>query len=253
MRPLPENTMIDLHCHILPELDDGPRTWEEALTMARLAVSDGIRTLVATPHLFRRRTVNLDEVNEKEAIFQQIEALRARLAEAHIPLEILAGCDFPLSREALELLDEDRVITINDGRRYLQLELPDTALPPATEEICYSLQGRGLTPIITHPERHVIIQERPEKLARLLDLGCLVQLTAGSLTGRFGRRVAKLSRSLVQNGYIHLLASDAHDSQDRPPILSEAVALLTRLIGNEEAMDMVTTIPQKILGGEAVP
>jgi protein-tyrosine phosphatase len=244
--------MIDLHCHILPDIDDGPRTWEKSLEMAKLAAGDGIRTLVATPHLFRHRTVNLREVNEKQDIFQKIEALRARLAEAQIPLEILAGCDFPLSWESLQLLEQDRVITINDNGRYLLLELPDMSMPPATEEICYTLQCRGITPIITHPERHLVIQERPEKLQRLLDLGCLAQLTAGSLTGLFGRRVAKLSRTLVQKGNIHLLASDAHSCRGRTPRLREAVALLARIIGKDEAMAMVTTIPAKIIRGETV-
>ncbi len=110
----------------------------------------------------------------------------------------------------------------------------------------------GPIPIITHPERHFVIQERPEKLGRLLDLGCLAQLTAGSLTGFFGRRVLKLSRSLVKKGHIQLLASDAHSAQGRTPQLSQAVALLARIIGKDEAMAMVTEIPEKIIRGEIV-
>ncbi|MEW6657597.1 MAG: CpsB/CapC family capsule biosynthesis tyrosine phosphatase [Thermodesulfobacteriota bacterium] len=244
--------MIDLHCHILPGLDDGPQTWEESLEMASQAVKDGIRVLVATPHLFRHRRVNLQELNEKEAIFQKISEFREKLAAAQIPLEILPGCDFPLSFETLELLEQDRVITINDARRYLLLELPDTSLPPATEEICFSLRSKGITPIITHPERHWVFQERPEKLGRLLDLGCLAQLTAGSLTGFFGRQVAKLSRTLVKKGLIHVVATDAHSTQGRLPVLSEAVAQLSRLIGKDAAAAMVTTIPEKIIHGEAL-
>jgi protein-tyrosine phosphatase len=244
--------MIDLHCHILPDIDDGPKTWEESLQMAKLAADEGIRTLVATPHLFRNRIADLKELNDREAILAKIEEFRIRLAEAQISLEVLAGCDFPLSGEGLELLQQDRVLTLNDNKCYLLLELPDLALPPATEEICYTLQCRGITPIITHPERHFIIQERPEKLGRLLDLGCLAQLTAGSLTGFFGRRVAKLSRSLVKKGYIHLLASDAHGCQGRTPQLSQAVALLAKIIGKDEAMAMVTTIPDKIIRKEKV-
>jgi protein-tyrosine phosphatase len=96
------------------------------------------------------------------------------------------------------------------------LELPDTALPPALDDICFQLQSRGLTPIITHPERHILLQERPEKLGRLLDLGCVVQLTASSLTGGFGRRVKKIARQMVKAGYIHLLATDTHGLRHRP-------------------------------------
>lgn len=244
--------MIDLHCHILPEMDDGPGGWEESLAMAGLAVQDGIGTVVATPHLFRQRMVDLREVNEKEAIGQKIGALRDRLAAAQVPLDIRVGCDFPLSWEALELLQQGRVFTLNDGGRYLLLELPDFTLPPATEEICFTLQSRGITPIITHPERHLVLQERPEKLERLLDLGCLAQLTAGSLTGYFGRRIAKLSRNLVKKGLIHLLASDAHSCRGRVPRLRAAVDLLGKLIGQDEAEAMVTTVPEKILRGEAI-
>ncbi len=244
--------MIDLHCHILPDIDDGPETWEESLEMARMAVSDGIRTVVATPHLFRHRSVNMNDLNYKEAILEKVGELGARLAQDQIPLEVLVGCDFPLSREALELLQQDQVITINNSGRYLLLELPDLALPPTTEEICYALQCRGITPIITHPERHFIIQENPEKLGRLLDLGCLAQMTAGSLTGLFGRQVARLSRALVKKGYIKIVASDAHNCQGRTPALRKAVTLMARLIGKKAAMDMVTSIPEKIIRGETL-
>lgn len=244
--------MIDLHCHILPDIDDGPRDWAEALEMAQVARDDGIRTVVATPHLFRHRQVDLQEINAKEIIMQRLEEFRRKLEEAEIPLEILAGCDFPLSPEALALLDQEQVLSVNNTGSYLLLELPGLALPPATEEICYTLCSRGLTPIITHPERHLVIQENPEKLGRLLDLGCLAQLTAGSLTGFFGRRVASLSRTLIKRGYIHLIASDAHRPRGRAPKLSEAAALLAKILGRAAAEAMVTTTPARIIRGEAI-
>jgi protein-tyrosine phosphatase len=242
--------VIDIHCHILPDLDDGPRTWAESLAMARLASEDGVQVVVATPHLFRHKMVDLKEFNRKEVILHRISEFRERLAEENIPLTILPGCDFPLSLEALELLDSDQVLTINAGKRYLLLEMPDFSVPTATPDICFRLQSQGITPIITHPERHVIFQERPEKLARLIDLGCLVQLTAGSLTGVFGRRVAKISRSMVKKGYVHLLASDAHGTRSRPPLLAQGVARLARMVGQDTAVAMVTTIPEKIIKGE---
>ncbi len=244
--------MIDLHCHILPDLDDGPRTWEESLEMARMAVADGIRVIVATPHLFRQKTINLHDLNKKEAILERIRQFQEKLAEEEIPLEILPGCDCPLSFEALELLASDRVLTINDAKRYLLLEMPDTSLPPATADICFQLQSQGITPIITHPERHFIFYEKPDKLFQFINLGCLVQLTAGSLTGAFGRRVAKVSRHMVKKGMVHLLASDAHSTGGRTPVLSPAVAELTRLVGKDAALAMVTTIPEKIIAGDPV-
>ena len=155
-----------------------PKTGSNPWQMARMAVADGITVMVATPHLFKGRTSDLTRLNTKEIILQHVAQLRHKLYEEKIPLEIIPGCDFPLGFESLKLLDEGQALTINDANRYLLLELPDTSLPPATEEICFYLQSKGITPIITHPERHMIIQEMPYKLKRLIDLGCLVQMTA---------------------------------------------------------------------------
>jgi protein-tyrosine phosphatase len=178
--------MIDVHSHILPGLDDGAESMEEALEMARLAVADGIRVMVATPHLFKRKIVELDAINEKRVILEHIDTYRDRLAVEGIALEILPGCEVPLTIEALSLLAEDRGLTVNDGKRYILLELPHFSIPPYLEDICFRLQCQGITPIITHPEKHPSIQESPDRLGRLIDQGCLAQLTAGSLTGGFG-------------------------------------------------------------------
>jgi protein-tyrosine phosphatase len=242
--------MIDIHAHILPGLDDGSHSWEESLRMARMAVDDGIRIMVATPHLFKRRSIDLDQINTREVILQHIAELRQKLSEEEISLEILPGCDFPIGFESLQLLDDGRALTINDANRYLLLELPDSSLPPAMEEICFQLQSKGITPIITHPERHLIFQEMPYKLKRLLDLGCLAQMTGNSLTGWFGRRIKKISQKMVKLGYIHLLATDAHDPKRRPPLLSQAVTELSRLVGESRARAMVRDLPEKIVMGE---
>jgi protein-tyrosine phosphatase len=244
--------MIDIHCHILPGLDDGAKTLDDSLEMARMAVADGIQTIVATPHLFKRRMVDLKEVNNRESILQAIEMLRAKFEEESIALTLLPGCDFPLSYEALQLLEEGQALTINDSNHYLLLELPDTSFPPALDDIVFRLKSRGLTPIITHPERQFIIQEMPEKLTRLIDLGCLVQMTGNSLTGAFGHAVKKFSRKLVKKGHVHLLATDAHSTHHRPPELSAAVKELTSLVGESRAQDMVTTIPERIIQGRSI-
>lgn len=241
--------MIDVHSHILPGLDDGPKTWEEALEMARIAVADGIRVMVATPHLFQTRVVNPEAVNHKGVILENLAQFKEKLRAAEIALEVVPGCDIPLSFEALQLLDDDQVLTINDNRRYLLLELPDTAFSPAFEEICFRFKSKGVTPIITHPERNFMIQEMPHKLVRLLDLGCLAQLTAHSLLGGFGRGIAKFACRLVKQGYVQVLATDAHDTDKRPPRLRAAVEKLARLVGQDRAWAMVTTIPEMIIRG----
>ena len=242
--------MIDLHTHILPGLDDGASSWEESLEMARMAVEDGIRTMVASPHLFQHRAINPAEVNHKGKILDKIGEFKQKLEAAGLDLEILPGCDFPLSFEGLQLLENNQILTINDGKRYLLLEFPDTSLPPAAEEICFRLNSQGIIPIITHPERHLIFMEMPKKLQRLIDLGCLVQLTANSLTGGFGRQVARSAREMLRKGYCHILASDAHNSRSRPPLLSQALEAASSLVGRERALAMVTTTPEKIIKGE---
>jgi len=218
--------------------------------MARQAVADGIRIMVATPHLFKNRIIDPRQINEKSVILERLDEFKAKLWAEGIDLEILPGCDVPLSIEALRLLEDDALLTINDLKRYLLLELPDTSIPPAMEDICFRMNSQGITPIITHPERHLIIQEMPDKLKRWLDLGCLTQLTASSLTGRFGRHAARTSRQLVKKGYIHLMASDAHNPRSRPPELGKAVGELAKLVGPERAQAMVTQLPEKIIRGE---
>ena len=242
--------MIDLHSHILPGLDDGPATWEDSLEMARMALADGIRTVVASPHLFRHRSVNMGEVNHKETILDKIREFKQKLAAAGLDLEILPGCDFPLCFEGLQLLENNQILTINEGGRYLLFEFPDSSLPPASEDICFSLNSKGIIPIITHPERHFIFQEMPKKLRRLIDLGCLVQLTGASLTGGFGRHVARTAREMLRKGYCHILASDAHSPSFRPPLLSRALEAASSLVGQPRALAMVTTTPEKIIKGE---
>lgn len=243
--------MIDLHSHILPDLDDGASTWEDSLQMARMAVEDGIRTVVATPHLYKGRTASRGKINLKAEVLARIEEFKERLLAEGIDLEILPGCDFPLSYESLKLLDDDQVFTINDGKRYLLLEFPDASLPPASEDICFQLQSKGITPIITHPERHFIFQEMPRKLQRLLELGCLAQVTASSLTGGFGRTVARKAREMMKQGYFQILATDAHNTGRRPPLLSQALEKATAIVGKERALAMVTSIPEKIIKGES--
>ena len=244
--------MIDLHTHILPGLDDGPQTWEEAISMARLAAADGIHTVLATPHLFRQRFVDLKARNTPESILDRVEQFRARLAQEGIDLQVEAGCEVPLAYEVLGLLEDGQLLTVNNGNRYLCLEMPDSAIPIAARDLIFHFSSQGLTPIITHPERNLAFAEMPDKLIGLLRLGCLAQITAGSLTGHFGRRAARFARQLVTKGYVHLVASDAHNCRSRPPQLAAAVQVLTKLVGDSRAWDMVVETPQIILAGEPV-
>lgn len=242
--------MIDLHAHILPGIDDGPQSLEDSLEMARLAVADGITTMVATPHLFSRKSVNPKDLNRPEDIHRAVASFSQRLLEEGIELTILPGCEIPLFPEIVQFVDEGRIVTLNEGRRYICLEMPDTVIPPATEDIIFQLSSRGLTPIITHPERNPIFYEMPEKLSRLISLGCLAQITARSLTRGFGWGVSRFTRRLVRQGLVQVMATDAHSVAHRPPVMGKALKKLIKLVGESRAWDMVSTVPERIIRGE---
>ncbi len=242
--------MIDLHAHILPGIDDGPQSLEDSLEMARLAVADGITTLLATPHLFRRKSVDLEALNTPDAIRQAVERFNQQLAEEDIDLTVLAGCEVPLFPEIIKFIDQGRILTLNDRQRYICLEMPDTVIPPATEDIIFQLSSRGLTPIITHPERNLVFYDMPDKFRRLMSLGCLAQITARSLTRGFGWGVARFTKKLVREGLVQIMATDAHSVAHRPPVMSMALKKLSKIVGENQAWDMVATIPERIIRGE---
>ena len=242
--------MIDLHAHILPGMDDGPRTLEEALEMARLAVADGITTIVATPHLFRRRSVDFHDLITPAEVRLAVDRFNLKLREESIDLTVLPGCEIPLFSEIIKFVDENRILTINDGQRYICLEMPDSIIPPATEDIIFKLNSRGITPIITHPERNQVFYEMPQKLKRFISLGCLAQITARSLTRGFGWRVSRFTKKLVREGLVHIMATDAHNITKRPPTMEKALKKLGKLVGESQAWDMVATVPERIIRGE---
>jgi len=163
---------------------------------------------------------------------------------------VVPGCEVPLFPEILQFIDEGRVLTLNDGQSYLCLEMPDTVIPPATEDIIFQLSSRGLTPIITHPERNPIFYQMPRRLQRLISLGCLAQITALSLTGGFGWGVSRFTKKLVREGLAQVMATDAHSAKHRPPVMSPALKKLSKLVGESRAWDMVATVPERILRGE---
>lgn len=237
--------MIDLHCHILPGLDDGPRTRDEALAMARMAAADGIDTLVASSHI----TPGVYD-NTPEGIVAAAEAFGARLRREGIPLRIIPGADV---RMTPELLDGDgRRLCINRDTPYFLFEFPHDLVPPGSEGLVEALLGKGLVPVITHPERNMEFQRRPEKLEPFVRLGCLVQITAMSLTGGFGPRAQSVAERFLREGRAHLIASDAHDTVKRPPVLSRALERAEALVGVEAARAMVFETPEKIVRGEEV-
>ena len=250
--------MIDIHCHILHALDDGPETLGESMEMCKAAYQDGIRTIVATPH-----TLNGVYQNDREMIILRVQALKRTLLQASPSsispilmegsdaLKILPGADVHFSEKMVAHLEEGKALTVGDGGKYLLLEFPAQGVPYRAEVALFELMTRGITPIISHPERNLEFASRPQRYGEMIHNGSLGQVTAMSLTGGFGEQVKQLAEKMLRARWIHFIASDAHSLQDRAPVLSEAVRKAEKFVGREEAHKMVNDYPRAILEGRA--
>jgi protein-tyrosine phosphatase len=235
--------VIDLHAHILPGLDHGPRDWDESLAMCRIAVADGIATLAATPHV--------SEVfpNTRERIESGVAELRERLARAAIALEIVIGGDYHVRPD----LAPANVLTLGGNGRYFLLEFPYQVLPLRADAFVATLIGRGLTPIFTHPERTVSLQHDWRRLEPIVKAGALVQVTADSLLGNFGKPAAAAAERFLKKGWVHLLASDAHWQNERVPQLAAGRDAAARIVGAARAVALVEANPRAVLEGRELP
>ncbi len=238
--------MIDLHNHLLPEIDDGPDTWEETLQMCRMAVQDGITHIAATPHISPESRISSKVIEEK------VQQLNDRLDEAGLDLDVTPAADVYLDPGIFSLLESDKLLTIGEKKRYLLLEIPSVIFPRYLGRFIFELQTRGLTPIITHPERNIAIQQDPFLLREIVQQGALIQVTAMSMTNGFGSRSRKCIKQLLRADMVHLIASDAHSIDHRPPLLSSAVEAAARIVGLAQAESLVNSNPQAIMNGESL-
>jgi protein-tyrosine phosphatase len=242
--------MIDLHTHILSELDDGPKDLDESLKMCQLSYGDGIETVVATPH-----TLNGIYQNDRATILKTVqelnEAMNSALATRHpaLSLSVLPGADVHFCPDLVRRFEQGEVETVNDTGRYMMIEFPPQGVPSRAEEVLFQLLAKGIIPIITHPERNGEFLQRPQRYYGMIRMGCLGQVTAMSLTGEFGSLVKRVAERLLKNRLIHIIATDAHSSNGRPPILSRGLNVAATIVGKEEARRMVTEYPQAILEG----
>lgn len=239
--------MIDIHSHILPGIDDGPENLESSLNMARMAVADGTRAMVATPH-----TLNGLYLNKRKDVIEGVEAFNARLENESIALKVLPGSDVALSPELISAFDSGEVASINDNKTYLLAELPPHFIPENIYKIIFELRTRGITPVITHPEREESIIKKPEILVNLVERGCLSQLTAASISGVFGKRIKGFARHLLKHRLAHIIASDCHSPDGRPPGLTMAVKEAAKLIGKDFATKMVNDFPLAVVEGRGI-
>lgn len=209
--------MIDIHCHILPEVDDGARNVEESLEMARAAVKQGIRTIIATPH-----HQNQQYNNPKPQILQKTSELNAALKEASIPLTVLPGQETRIYGDLLVDFHKEEILSLNHTN-YLFIELPSGQVPRYTEQLLFEIQMQGLIPIIVHPERNQGFIENPGLLYQLVKKGAMSQVTAASVTGAFGKKIKHFSQQLIEANLTHFIASDAHNTSNRGFLLAEAL------------------------------
>jgi len=236
--------VFDIHCHILPEVDDGPKSWDIAVEMCRMAAADGITHTVATPHANNRYSYDRDYLKE---VLSQLQA------RAGTSPQLTLGCDFHLSYENLEsVLDQPHSYTIGETN-YLLVELSNYGVPIQIADCFMRLGNRGLTPILTHPERNPILQQTPQRVLEWVEQGCLVQVTASALTGFWGERPEIIARWLLDRSAVHFLATDAHDHKRRVPILSQGRDLAAQIAGSEYAQALVESNPAAVVGGQPIP
>ena len=239
--------MIDLHHHLLFGLDDGARDLETSVAMVQMAVADGVTHIVATPHA--NETYPYDRARNEELLRQIREALPTETA-SRITLGL--GSDFHLSFENTEdVRTNGKLYAINDGP-YLLVELADTSIPARIDEVFYTMRVSGLTPILTHPERNATLQRSRGRLREWLKADLLVQVTAGSVTGTFGKQAEKVAWELLENRWVHFISSDAHNTGRRSPVLSGAYALITKKLGEDTARRLFVANPLAVFEGRSL-
>ncbi len=237
-------SMIDIHCHPLPETDDGASDFDAAVAMLKMAGADGITHVVATPHCNFRYAFNASQ-NEARAA-----ELQAAVGAAP---EILLGCDFRLSYENIRRLAEERRAFSINGTQYLLVEFDDHFIPGQMERVFYDLQVAGLTPILTHPERNAVCRRKLQDMYNWVTRGCLVQITAQSYTGGFGSEPLRAVEKLLDLNMVHFVASDAHDIKHRPPKLSPAYEKMVSTRGQDVADRLFASNPAAVIHGKLLP
>ncbi|WP_137624786.1 tyrosine-protein phosphatase [Lactiplantibacillus pingfangensis] len=220
-----KNKLVDIHCHILPRLDDGSPSLAKSIELARQAVADGIGTILATPHHMDRHYTN-----HALSVQKAVESFQAELDRRGIDLQIFPGQEIHLNGEIIANLDD--LMGIDEGRKYLLLELPHEMVPSYLDEIIFQLNSRGITPVIAHPERNARIIAEPEILYNLVKQGVLAQVTATSLVGTFGKQVQKTAKEFVKCGLVQVVASDAHVLKNREFSMTKAYQVLTDMGSN---------------------
>lgn len=238
--------MIDLHSHVLAELDDGACSMDETVKMLEIAVSDGIRTIAGTPHY------NCFSAGFPDVAAERLTQVQHVVAERGLPISVVGGFEVMLS-PVLGALGKDAQRLGLNGSHYLLFELPARFRPPFVDRVIFELQSAGLRPILTHAERYEFIVRNPDVAADFVARDVLLQVNADSLLGAWGRKVQRCARYLVERGLVSFLASDSHSSRRRAPRLQAAANVVSRLVGASAAEAMVLGNPEAVLADLDLP
>lgn len=238
--------MIDLHCHILPGIDDGAKNWEESLLMAEKAVDEGITHILATPH-----HKNRSWINPKNKVIALVDELQERLDQANINLTVFPGQEVRIHGDILHNIELNEIGFIDEFNKYLMIEFPTPVVPHYAERLFFDLQSEGITPIIVHPERNQAIMDDPTILKAFVDRGVMAQLTAGSYIGAFGKQIERLSKQLIEANLIHYIASDAHNTSGRTFYMKDAFEKLEKNFGREKVIEY-QKISRALINGDSV-
>jgi len=240
--------MIDLHCHILPGLDDGAQTLEEALEMARVAREDGIEKIVATPHLFRNNFIWRD--------FGIIEEKRQELSWAlkknNIDVEIFPGAEVHISHNLTKAIKEHKDFLVLNHSSYMFVEFPSEHVFSDVKRLFFELMSEGITPIIAHPERNSVFTQNPGLLYDLVQMGALSQANSGSFSGLYGNTVKEGVYQFLELRLIHFIATDGHNTRSILPKLSEALEKAAEVVGEKESYHLVRENPQAVLNDKEI-
>ncbi|MGA8431651.1 MAG: CpsB/CapC family capsule biosynthesis tyrosine phosphatase [Candidatus Sulfotelmatobacter sp.] len=236
--------MVDIHSHILPEVDDGPKSWDVSVAMCKMAAADGITHQVATPHANDRYHYDRE----------YLQGLLVRLQElVGDAIKLGLGCDFHLSYENLQdaLINPSRYAI--EGTHYMLVELSNYSVPAQTTDSFLKLGDSGITAVITHPERNPILRENPQRVVEWAEQGCVIQMTGSALTGFWGERVRRVAQWLLERSAVHILSTDAHDTEKRVPVLSTAREAAAEIVGEDVAQALVETNPRAIIDDKPLP
>jgi len=241
---LARSQYVDIHCHCLAGVDDGPETLVESLTLCRALADDGIGVVAATPHQLGRFSGS----NEASRIREAVSALNEQLSRNEIDLTVVPGGDVRVDERICQLIESEEILTLADGGRYVLLELPHEIFIDI-EPLLVDLASMGIQGIISHPERHRVLSQQPDRLLKWVAGGAHLQVTAASLLGEFGSTVQRAAWHFLVSRWVSFVATDAHDTYGRRPLMSAAFEQIRTRLGESTAREVCIENPRRVLEG----